>query len=188
MINFALMDKFNEMQTLKRRFFAMRNGVIADTMRKGGSPFKIIFGLVLPQIEEIASETGYDFELAKRLWANRSTRESMLIAPMLTDPDQFSECDVMEWTADVPSTEIADNLVHKLLRKIPDSYLLALKLARSEDSKQRYCAMRLLWHHITAHSGEVKAIAEAELLRDVTLTRQPARQIIDEIDFLESES
>lgn len=25
---------FNEMQTIKRRMFAMRNGVIADTLRK----------------------------------------------------------------------------------------------------------------------------------------------------------
>ena len=49
---------YGPMQTVKRRFFAMRNGVIADVLRKGGSPFRTIFGLNLPQIAEIAADTG----------------------------------------------------------------------------------------------------------------------------------
>lgn len=36
------MDEFNPMQRLKRRFFAMRNGALADQLRKGGVPHKII--------------------------------------------------------------------------------------------------------------------------------------------------
>ena len=48
---------FNEMQTVKRHFFALRNGVIADALRRAGSPFRIIFGLNLPQIAEIAMKT-----------------------------------------------------------------------------------------------------------------------------------
>ena len=31
------MTEFNEMQTLKRRLFAMRNGAIADNMRRQGA-------------------------------------------------------------------------------------------------------------------------------------------------------
>ena len=178
------MDQFNEMQTLKRRFFAMRNGVIADTMRKAGSPFKIVFGLVLPQIEEIAAEIGYNVGLARDLWNNRTTRESMLIAPMLIDPSNIAFEDAIKWTDDIPSTEVADILVHKLLRKIPDSYNLALKLAESEDEKQRYCAMRLLWHHLSTHTDNIKSLAETEIKRNSSLTFQPARQIIEEIEFL----
>ena len=36
----------NEMQIVKRHFFAMRNGIIADTLRRAGSPYHIIFGLI----------------------------------------------------------------------------------------------------------------------------------------------
>ena len=178
------MNQFNEMQALKRRFFAMRNGIIADTMRKAGSPFKIVFGLVLPQIEEIAGEIGYNPELSKRLWDNRSTRESMLIAPMLLDPAQVTVDEAVELAQTSPSTEIADNLVHKLLRKMPESYSLAGTLAGHHDEICRYCAMRLLWHHLSQNMTEVKALAEQELASNSRLTAQPARQIVDEIDFL----
>ncbi len=61
---------YNDMQTIKRRFFAMRNGIIADVLRRGGSPFRIIFGLNLPQIVEIAAENEASADLARRLWAN----------------------------------------------------------------------------------------------------------------------
>ena len=59
--------KYNDMQLVKRRFFAMRNGIIADTLRSAGSPFKIIFGLNLPQIIDIASQTPHTIELAEQL-------------------------------------------------------------------------------------------------------------------------
>ena len=49
---------FNTMQTLKRRFFAMRNGLLADQMRRAGSNFRIIFGLNIIQLNEIAADYG----------------------------------------------------------------------------------------------------------------------------------
>lgn len=77
------MPEYNRMQLIKRRFYAMRNGIIADTLRKAGLGYKIIFGLNLPQITEIASGLTADADLAEELWADRRTRESMLLAPML---------------------------------------------------------------------------------------------------------
>ena len=76
------MDK-KQMQHIKSRFFALRNGVIADRLRKSGSPYKIIFGLMLPQMEQIAGECVPSKELAEMLWNNRSTRESRLLASMV---------------------------------------------------------------------------------------------------------
>ena len=61
------MTKFNEMQTVKRRFFAMRNGAVADNMRRHGASYRIIFGLNLPQIVEIAAETPHSVDLAESL-------------------------------------------------------------------------------------------------------------------------
>ena len=46
--------QYNQMQIIKRRFFAMRNGIIADTLRKAGLDYRMIFGLNLPQITDIA--------------------------------------------------------------------------------------------------------------------------------------
>ena len=36
---------FGDMQNVKRRMFALRNGVVAEALRRGGCPYRIVFGL-----------------------------------------------------------------------------------------------------------------------------------------------
>lgn len=180
-----VMTEFNEFQQIKRRFFAMRNGVIADVLRRGGSPFKIIFGLNLPQIKEIASEIGYRPDLAQRLWLNNSTRESMLLAPMLIDPATIQCADAVQMVAQSPSTEIIDSLCHSLLRHSPHAYPWGMDWAGCTSPKLRYAAMRLLWHHIAGHAAEIRPVAEAEMMKDENLTAGVARMLVEEIDFLQ---
>lgn len=179
-------NEFNIMQQIKRRFFAMRNGLVADTLRRAGSPFKIIFGLNIPQIAEIAEEFGHDMALAESLWHNTTTRESMLAAPMMMRPDDITMDQAVRMVSESPSAEITDSLCHKLLRRLPYSLDLAIALSESDDEMSRYAAMRILWHHLSTATETVGGIAEKELLRDCPLTRQPASQIIDEIDFMRS--
>lgn len=178
------MTQFNEIQTIKRRFFAFRNGVIADRLRKAGSPFRIIFGLNLPQIKEIAEQSGVDPKLAADLWSNNSTRESMLLAPMLVDPSHFEIAQARQWIASIPAAEIADVLCHSLLRKT--SYARELMLECAEDfDMSRYVALRLAWHFLATDATLVVQIASQELKRDCNLTRYAAQQLLDEINFLE---
>ncbi len=178
------MNEFNPIQSIKRRFFAMRNGVIADTLRRAGSPFKIIFGLNLPQLVEIASETGKNPEIAEALWMNRSTRESMLLAPMLLDPAAISKERALAMVSQVPSAEVADLLCHRLLRLTPYAFELAVRLASSPQSMDRYCSMRILWHFMSTRIDEVCGIAKAEIGRNDAITLRLAMQICDEIDFI----
>lgn len=179
------MTEFNTMQLIKRRFFALRNGIIADTLRRNGSPFKIIFGLMLPQIGEIADEFGKNHALGLSLWANSTTRESMLLAPMLMEINLLSDTDISQMTTQSPSQEITDNLVHKLLRHHPESLTLAKNLALTDRPMTRYAAMRLLWHHVyTSDASEVREIALREIATQNPLTLKPAQQIVDEIEFM----
>ena len=177
-------QEFNIMQLVKRRLFAMRNGLIADTLRKAGSPFKIIFGLNIPQIKEIADEFGFNMDLANRLWANTTTRESMLLAPMLMNPENISAERAIEMVKESPAPEITDSLCHKLLRLLPESFVIAQKLAEEEDDMSRYAAIRLFWHHIASHNQEIKAISDKEYNRNCRLTKLAAQQLLEEIDFL----
>lgn len=161
----------------------MRNGIIADALRRGGSPFKIIFGLNLPQIKEIASSIGRRPDLAKWLWYNSSTRESMLLAPMLLDPTAVDTAAAALMVEESPSTEIIDSLCHSLLRHSPHAYQWGLDWAATATPKLRYAAMRLLWHHIAAHADEIRPLAETEMQKGENLTSGIARQLVDEIDF-----
>lgn len=178
------MSEFNELQQVKRMMFSMRNGIIADTLRKNGSPFRIIFGLLLPQLDDIAKNIGHNETIGNKLWENRSTRESMLLAPMLMDPQSFPVEKAIEWASETPTTEVTDILVHKLLRRIPQAYGIAIKMLESEDNMLHYTAMRLLWHQIAGHTAEVEEMAKQELKRNCQLTGNLARQIIEEIEFM----
>ena len=90
--------EFNDMQKVKRAFFTMRNGALADNMRRQGANYRIIFGVNLPQLIEIARETPHDATLTQALWDNKTTRESMLLAPMIYPIEQFSN-DIQAHTA-----------------------------------------------------------------------------------------
>ncbi len=178
------MTQFNELQQVKRHFFAMRNGVIADTLRKAGSPYRIIFGLNLPQIAEIAEMTPHTVELATALWNNTSTRESMLIAPMLYPVENYTDDLAMEWLSQSPTAECTDILCHRLLRHMPDSYGFGCRLAQMTEPAYRYAAMRLLWHFIGRHPEDLKKIFVKEYERNDPHTRTIACQAIDETDYL----
>lgn len=150
---------YSPMQTVKRGFFAMRNGVIADTPRKGGSPFRIIFGLNLPQIVDIAAQTGTNPSLAEDLWHNTTTRESMLLAPMLVAPDAFSKADALRWIADIPTAEVADVLCHRLLRHLPFAWELAEELCDADMPFAAYTALRLAFNLVASNPSRAAAIA-----------------------------
>ncbi len=193
-VNFAITNKsfytllymddkrYNPMQTVKRRFFAMRNGVIADTLRRAGSPFKVIFGLNLPQIVDIARDTGVSPVLAEQLWANDTTRESMLLAPMLADAGNFSIEDAKRWIASIPATEIADVLCLRLLRRRPYAWELAEELAGSSATPFGcYTGMRLAFNLVA--SDPERALRIAKVHADAPL----ARQLAEEAGFLLAE-
>ncbi len=136
--------EYNQMQLLKREMFAMRNGIVADTLRKAGSSFKIIFGLNLPQISEIASHFPKDRDFAEQVYSNSTTRESMLIAPMLMPFDQFTSDDAERWIAVAPEREVIDVTCLKLLRHLPFALNLAQALVSEQDPKLLYAGMRLM--------------------------------------------
>ena len=138
------MAEFNQMQEIKRLFFSMRNGIIADTIRKAGYNYKIIFGLNIPQLREIAERTGKNKELALMLRQNVTTRESLLIAPMIYPLENLTAEEAEHWAEDCQTTEVADILCHALLRHYSDADSLAKKLVSKDSEISQYAGLRLM--------------------------------------------
>jgi 3-methyladenine DNA glycosylase AlkD len=177
---------FNKLQIVKRRLFAMRNGVVADTLRKGGSPFRIIFGVNLPQLIEIAQDTPHEAELARQLWANKTTRESLLLAPMLFPKEEMTLDEAMKWSCEVDNVEVGDILCHRLLRHLDFADALAEKLG-SDDTTcaiTRYVGLRLTANRMHLSPEMAKLYAKRELNRHEPLTERVAKMIIEEVDFM----
>ncbi len=177
------MTTFNEMQTVKRHFFALRNGIVADTYRKAGSKFRIIFGLNLPQIVEISEMTPRSAALAEVLWRNTSTRESMLLAPMIYPREEFTKEQARRWVAEVPSAEVADILCHRLLRHMPFAAELAASFADSEVDMERYTSLRLMFNLVAQLPQKALDCARKEAARNCQLTSRTAAMLADEAEF-----
>lgn len=177
------MTSFNKIQQLKRRFFALRNGAVADSMRKSGATYRIIFGLNLPQLAEVAAEFGPDPELALYLRTNASTRESLLLAPMLFPAGDLTLAEALEWVRLAPTPEVVDVLCLKLLRRMPDADRLLAVLAASDVPLERYAALRLGANLLPAAIDSVEMIARAEAARRDPLTLLAATMILDDIAF-----
>ncbi|MDE6332414.1 MAG: hypothetical protein K2L80_07405 [Muribaculaceae bacterium] len=129
---------------MKRHFFAMRNGIVADTLRRAGSPYHIIFGLNLPQLAEIASLTPHTVELSDALHANSSTRCSCLMAPMIHPHADMSHEKALRWMSEALCTEETDVLCHRLLRHLPYACDVANEALAGEDRRLVYGGLRLI--------------------------------------------
>lgn len=156
-------QQYNDMQLLKRSMYAMRNGIVADALRKGGSPHKMVFGVNLPQLADIARDFGKNREVAEQLWADTGTRESMLIAPMLMPADVFSADDAKRWIDSCPSREAIDILCHKLLKLCPFALDLARELAADADKMRHYAGLRLMCNLAPRHPAIAAEMGQQEM-------------------------
>lgn len=176
---------YNDMQLVKRRFFAMRNGVVADSLRRAGSPYPIIFGVNLPQIREIASQFEPSADLARRLWADGRTRESALLAPWLIPGRQLSESGAAGWLRSASSAEAVDVLCMACLRGADYAFRLAAMLIGSARELDRYAALRLALNNLTPCSvAGAEAIVSSVSDTDSPAIRRLAAQVADELTWI----
>ena len=76
-------DKHQEiLRGIRKEFFAFRNGIIADKLRKAGDPHPIIMGCLLVDVQGIAARTREAIGDAKQLaavaselWSDTNSRE-----------------------------------------------------------------------------------------------------------------
>lgn len=122
------------LKDIKGLFFAYRNGLIADTLRKGGISYKYIFGLNIPQLSMISNKIDSDRnELGEILWEDVDCRESRLLACRLIEPNKLEKENAIKMIRGVKTREEADILSFWLLKKLPYAKEI-LKLNFKEDS------------------------------------------------------
>lgn len=120
------------LQKLKKEFFAFRNGIVADTLRKH-FPYKIVFGLQVPQLAQIAAHTDKSMALAERLWSERGNRESRLLATYLFPLDELTPDSALKLASEVETSEEADMMVFRVLKRLPFANLILQQMEDRED-------------------------------------------------------
>lgn len=135
-----------QIRSIKSRFFALRNGILADQLRQAGVKSKTIFGLNVPQLAEIARSLTPSDSLAEALWADRDVRESRILACYLFPKENVDIDRARTLIADVTSPEEADMLCFRLLKHLPFAPALAEEYAPSDSPLQSYLARSLTRH------------------------------------------
>ena len=107
-----------QIQAIKKQFFAFRNGIIADALRKQSS-YGVIFGLQVPQIAEIARGLTPSMELADALWADENVRESRILATYLFPIAETDLEKALTLASQAKTIEEADMLAFRLLKRLP---------------------------------------------------------------------
>ena len=131
-------------QQIKKQFFAFRNGIIADALRKQ-FPYEIVFGLQVPQIAEIARSLSPSMELAEELWSDSKVRESRLLATYLFPISGVTMSRALQLASEVNTVEEADMLAFRLLKRLPFASTLELEM-RSRDDISDYMKKTLSNH------------------------------------------
>lgn len=169
---------------IKSDFFALRNGVIADRLRNVGFPYKIIFGLTIPQIEQVAAKQIRSAELAEELWHNVSTRESRLLATMVYPQDEFTAAKAQQWLSEADTVELIDLLCLNLVRNVDGAEELAFSLLNDEATS--YAGMRLIMNLLVLRklkdTSKAKQMAQKFANGTDALSRV-SRQVADEIEW-----
>lgn len=132
------------MKQIKHLFMTYRNGIVADTLRKAGHPFGVIFGLQIPQLAEIARAIPRDIVTGRRLWADRNVRESRLLACWIIPTDSISMQEAIDMASGVLTREEADIMAFRLLRYLPFAHDLASRLLDISDPLPHYTGEALL--------------------------------------------
>ena len=132
------------LQEAKKELYALRNGIMADYLRKAGDAHPYIFGVSLAQILELARTIGHDGALARALWNDSKCRESQMLSLVILPPKDVDFDFAETIIAVIPNVEIADIACHKLLRNLPFAWKLAEVNAAADNSLRQYIALRLL--------------------------------------------
>ena len=183
-------DKHQEiLRGIRKEFFAFRNGIIADKLRKVGDPHHMIMGCLLVDIIGIVSrvrETIGDkaqmAAIASELWSDTNSRECRLAAPMLYPAESMTLDLALQWCKSVETAEVADNLCHKLLRHLDFANALFRQLITQDQPLIKYTGYRLLLNLIAMGNVQLNDSLRAIVEHEANQTAQgPIASLLKDI-------
>lgn len=129
------------LREIKKDFFSLRNGIIADSLKKLYPSDTIIFGLNVPQFMDLAKKYPKDIELGLELWKEKKCRESRLFSLYIIPPSQLDKEKAKEMIRDVKSIEEAEFLAFKVLRNLKDAREIYEEISKEEmkEPLSSYC-------------------------------------------------
>ena len=176
---------------IKAQLRLFMNGVLSQSLREKGLQYRLIFGVELPRLREIAANYEPNHELAQALW-KEDIRECKILAAYLQPTDTFDSELADFWMESIHNTELADYVCMALFRRLPYASQKAFQWMASETRIEVYTGFRLMTHLIAQHGTEMNDRSRDEFLDQVhtvlqgddLLIKQAAQSALDRYEAL----
>ncbi len=144
-MNFILDNKDSEknFQLALSKIKLLKNGDIADAMKRTGIEYKMNWGVSLVILRQMAREFEPDHILALKLW-NKQWRETSILATLLDEPDKVNEEQMDYWTKTFENGEIAELASTHLWVKSKFAFVKALEWCRGKKHLVRFTGIHLV--------------------------------------------
>lgn len=133
--------EFDLYQQIKKDFFSLRNGIVAEILRKVDTSHQFIYGLTVPEFISLSKKYPKDMILGLKLWNDKKTRESRLFSLYLIPVKQLEKNKVIEMIKDVSTREEAEMLAFKILKHLPyaKELLEEMSIVAELSSESHHC-------------------------------------------------
>ena len=185
MFFFTMHETVREIKGKLRLFM---NGVLSQSLREKGLKYRLIFGVELPRLREIAAGYEQNHELAQALW-KEDIGECKILAAYLQPAESFDAELADFWMESVHNTELADYLCMALLRRLPYASQKAFQWIASDNRMEVYTGFRLMSHLFITLGTEMNERsrnefldqAQAALQGDDMLVKQAAQSALERL-------
>lgn len=164
------------------------NGVASTGMREAGIGYKLNFGVGIPGLKDIASETGKDTELAAALW-KEDIRECRILAALIYPEDQFMPDMADLWIEQIEFPDLAEVCSMYLFSRMPGASEAAFRWIASDNGMARYCGFLTLAHLLRGgremgprYVEELKDQAQAAINGPDLMCAQAAKRVLERLD------
>ena len=139
------------------------NGVISQSLREKGLKYRLIFGVELPRLKEIAAGYEPNHELAQALW-KEDIRECKILAAYLQPVESFYPEIADIWVEQIHNSELADYVCMALFRRLPYASQKAFQWIASGEHMPMYIGFRLMTHLFATLGTEMNERSRDEFI------------------------
>lgn len=139
------------------------NGVISQSLREKGLKYRLIFGVELPRLKEIAVGYEPNHELAQALW-KEDIRECKILAAYLQPVESFYPEIADIWVGQIHNSELADYVCMALFRRLPYASQKAFQWIASGERMPMYIGFRLMTHLFATLGTEMNERSRDEFI------------------------
>lgn len=157
-------------QAIKADLRAAMNGVASKAIRESGMGYKLVFGVELPRLREIAAGYDADRRLAQALW-QEDIRECKMLAIMLYPQEEFDRDIADMWISSLhpEQAELVQLMALDRLSKMSDASELAFLWMADERPLFQLCGF-LMVNRLLMQGAQLSPDAEAEFLDQAAAT------------------